>query len=106
MIDGSASRRKNERLKWFGDHLVEIVSRRDAEADVRMVMVADLFGNEGGHVIDEKRVFGGIGLRCREGADRAGFQRVRAHGGNHFLLQLQKLSARPNLNVCNANVPS
>ena len=88
MIDRRALRREGEGSEGFLDHLVEIGGRRGASADVRIEFL------EGGHVIDDGRVNGGIIVLGGEGADGSVSQVKRACGGNDVGLQLEQIRRR------------
>ena len=78
LIDRRARGREGERLKRFGEHLVEIAVG-DAGADVRIEIARPLdLRLERGHILDQGRVNGGIVVRGGERADGAGFHVERA----------------------------
>ena len=56
LIDGCARRRESERLKGFGEQLVEVGAGRKAGADMRIEMLAGGIWNERRNVFDQERV--------------------------------------------------
>ena len=71
-----AGGREAECLEGLGEHSVEVVSRCDAGAGVRIEVLAAHLRHERGHIIDDGRVGGGIVVRGRERSDGTGFQHV------------------------------
>src|SRR5882724_2707484 len=82
LVNGRARRREGERLKRFGQHLVEILLQSDAGADVRVEILAGLLRDKRPDILDDCRVESGIIVRRGERPNGTGFHRKWLHGGN------------------------
>ena len=90
MVNRYTRRREGERLKWFGEHFVQVFDGGETGGDVRQEMLAGMFRNEHLDVMNRWLVEVGSFRRGKERGRRSGFLRVRDHGVNQILLQFDQ----------------
>src|SRR5262245_44460343 len=86
LVDRSGCWREREHVKRFGEHLLEVVLRCDADGDVRIELRAACLWDERRDVVDGRLV--DLGILRRRDVRRGGpcFLSERRNGVDQFLL--------------------
>ena len=94
LIHRRAGRREGKRLKRFGQHLVKVFPKGNANGDVGVEVLSGMVWNKSRNVFDHGRVDGRIVVWSGERGDGSGFYGERGDSRNEVLLQLQQFGGR------------